>query len=460
MLGPTILMGMTFPLVSRAIVGKVEEVGAGVGLAYGANTLGAVAGSLLAGFVLVPGLGLRGATFAAAAANLAVGVVFTVGGGGRRTLALALLHLPLAGLAAGGDWSWRLVNFYSAYLYLDGRPYEQIQASDRRTLERLYERDGADGYVAAFRTTDGHLLVQVGGKLEGTARVDVPNTLLLAHLPVAARPAAADSMLVVGLGAGVTLQAAKRLVPHVDLAEINEGVLEAVRRHGPPGVLEGVTVHRADARNLLLRDDRRYDVISSEPSYPTEFAVANLFTREFYEIAADRLTDAGVYCQWLPYYMLTNEDVTVMVRTFATVFPHASLWKVPGTLDLLAIGSRTPFAHAPEEIVRRVIASEPSLVGEFVLSRTPEQLAALARRDDVPVNTDDRPNPGVPGGAQLPGRGARRARAVGFERSPRSSPPSAPEVARGGSGDPPRCELVTLRPSPTRQLSASSSAGG
>ena len=391
MLGPTVLMGMTFPLVSRAMVGTLDEVGSGVGKAYGANTIGAVAGSLLAGFVLVPALGLRGTTFAAAAGNLAVGVAFTLAGGGRRGLLLALLALPLGGLAAGGEWSWRLVNFYSAYRYLDGRPYDAIHAADRRMLERLWERDGQDGYVAAFRTRDGHLLVQTGGKLEGTARLDLPNMLLLAHLPVVAHAGEPSSMLVVGLGAGVTLEASKRLVPRVELVEINDGVLEAVSRHGSPGLLDGIEVHRADARNLLLREERRYDVISSAPSYPTEFAVANLFTREYYEIAARRLADGGIYCQWLPYYMLTNDGVTLMLRTFTSVFPRASLWRVPGSLDLIVLGSLSPFSRPPEEVERRVLEAAPALQGEFSLSREPDQLAELSRREDVPINTDDRP---------------------------------------------------------------------
>ena len=198
-------------------------------------------------------------------------------------------------------------------------------------------------------------------------------------------------MLVIGLGAGVTLEAAKRVVPRVELAEISGGILEAVRRHGPPGVLDGVIVHRADARNHLLRTEARYDIISSEPSYPTDFSVSNLFTRDYFLVAAERLEDGGVYCQWLPYYMLTNEDVTIMVKTFASVFPHAALWKVPRSLDLLLVGSRAPFVFAPSAIARRVAELSAGAQLDLVLSRSPEQVAEVARLPDVPVNTDDRP---------------------------------------------------------------------
>ncbi len=390
MLGPTALMGMTFPLVARATVDSFGEVGSAVGVAYAANTFGAVAGSLLAGFVLVPVLGLRGTTFTAASANLAIGALFAFGGGNLRVVALGLVYLPFLGAAASGEWSFRLVNFYTMHRYIEGPSYEVLHASDRRSQERLYEHDGPDGYVAAYRGEDGHLIMQVGGKLEGTASRDVPNTLMLAYLPVAAHPAP-RSMLVIGLGAGVTLDAAKRAVSDVELAEINADVIEAVRRHGPSGVLDGVTIHRADARNLLLRSEARYDVISSEPSYPTDFPVANLFTREFFELASRRLAPRGVFCQWLPYYMLTNDDVTMMVKTFASAFPHASLWKVQGSLDLLLLGSVAPFAKETDAIMRRVAELSPALTREVVLSRSPAQVADLARREDVPVNTDDRP---------------------------------------------------------------------
>jgi len=101
MLGPTLLMGMTFPLAVKALGGAAEHVGATVGKVYGFNTLGSVAGSLLTGFFVVPGLGLRGATYVAASANIVVGLGLLgwSGGRGRRLGAGALL--ASAAMAAG-----------------------------------------------------------------------------------------------------------------------------------------------------------------------------------------------------------------------------------------------------------------------------------------------------------------------------------------------------------------------
>lgn len=399
MLVPTVLMGMTFPLAARAVTVRLEEVGRGVGNAYTFNTLGAVVGSMLTGFLLLPALGLRASTAVAGGVNLAVGVLLVALSGdraSRRAVALALLYVPAAAWALSDDPGWTLVSFYRAPELREAPSYGVVMARDRATLRLLSQDEWAEGRLAAYRTTDGHLVLQVGGKIEGTGTGDLANTLLLAYLPLAAHPRP-ERVLVVGLGAGVTVAAARRGAPDVDVVEIHPGVVEAVRRHGPAGVLDGVDVAVDDARNFLLGASARgteppWDVITSEPSYPTEAGVANLFTREYYALAAGRLAPGGIYAQWLPYYLLANDDVTMMIKTFVSVFPEATLWKVPGSLDLILLGSRAPFARGPEEIRARVAElgrGGPPL--EFVLSRGPEALRAVAADPAVPLNEDDHP---------------------------------------------------------------------
>jgi spermidine synthase len=70
---PTALMGGTLPIASKGLVRGLDAIGEEVGRLYGINTFGAALGVLLAGFFLLPLLGLRGAVLLAAAANLAVG---------------------------------------------------------------------------------------------------------------------------------------------------------------------------------------------------------------------------------------------------------------------------------------------------------------------------------------------------------------------------------------------------
>ena len=395
MLLPTVLMGATFPLVSRKVTANLAEMGRKVGDAYSMNTVGAVLGSLAVGFLLIPTLGIKGASFVAAAINLAtgLGVVLLAGGGRSKSL---LFFLPL--FAASGYWNAHasqesgLLNFYSARRYLgDNLPFASIDSAARRENRELFARDYAEGTVRAFAQRDGTLVLQVGGKLEGTSRIDMANTVLLALLPIASHPAPRD-FLTVGLGAGITLGTAKDHLPHVDLVEIHPGVLEAVSRHGRPGLLDGITVIRNDARNYLLTTEKEYDIISSEPSYPSESSVAGLFTQDYYRLAAGRLRKDGIYCQWLPYYVLTNADITMMVKTFASVFPYTYVWKVTSSVDLIMVGSREPFRVSPQEIMARVQGmNRTGFPLDYTLSRTPEQVREIASRPDVPVNTDDLP---------------------------------------------------------------------
>lgn len=69
---PTTLMGATFPVLLCGVLSSHERFGFTAGFLYAANTLGAVTGSFISGFFLVPALGLRLTTWSAAAVNLLI----------------------------------------------------------------------------------------------------------------------------------------------------------------------------------------------------------------------------------------------------------------------------------------------------------------------------------------------------------------------------------------------------
>ncbi len=121
--------------------------------------------------------------------------------------------------------------------------------------------------------------------------------------------------------------------------------------------------------------------------------MVNLFTKDFYELAASRLNPGGVYCQWLPYYFLSNDDVTMMIRTFGSVFDHVYLWKIEQSMDLLMVGSKTPFSFSAEEITDKTrLLNRRGIPLPFVLSRTTDEIRKIVlERKDIPINTDDRP---------------------------------------------------------------------
>jgi spermidine synthase len=71
---PTLLMGATLPVLSRIVIRQLARVERELGRLYAINTVGAVAGSLLAGFFLIRLLGVHGTVYVAVAGNLAVGI--------------------------------------------------------------------------------------------------------------------------------------------------------------------------------------------------------------------------------------------------------------------------------------------------------------------------------------------------------------------------------------------------
>jgi spermidine synthase len=391
MLVPTLLMGATFPIVSRRITRSMEEMGTKVGKAYSLNTLGAVAGSLTAGFLLIPELGVGGTVIAAALLNAAIALSM-LSLSEQKVLKPLLIALPLLALSA----VWAGISEPKAYLInfhtVQRKPIEDVVKNmGKYNVRQVFHEDSAHGEVRAFKTEDGELLLQVGGKLEGTGFGDLPNTLLLAYLPIAMHPKA-ESFLTIGLGAGITLAAAKDAVDDVDLVEVNPGVINAVRLHGLPEILDGVEIIRSDARNYLLRTGKKYDVISSHPSYPTESMVSNLFTREFFEIALRRLNTHGILCQWLPYGMLKQEGVDMMIKTFGSVFPYTHAWRVDTTRDILLTGSRDFIPFSLKEIASRIKKLSPSnLPVGYSLIMSPSEVHEIVHSTHVPVNTDDQP---------------------------------------------------------------------
>jgi spermidine synthase len=169
-----------------------------------------------------------------------------------------------------------------------------------------------------------------------------------------------------------------------------------------------------DGRNHLLRTRDFYDVIVSEPSNPWITGVSNLFTREFYETALARLSPGGVFGQWFHYYRFEPEDLQVELRTFASVFPQATLWLVPPVTgpngpalaaDLLLVGSRSPqslewprlraaFAGAVGEDLRMTgsLPDEAALVASWTLGdEALRRYANAALGGHLSMNTDDQP---------------------------------------------------------------------
>lgn len=414
---PAVLMGMHFPMAARAVAGYGQGLGRPVGIVYGINALGGAAGAFLAGFVMLPVLGVQGTVFAAAAGGLlAAGVLVLCAGrafhGGRTAmlrpaLAMTLAALALLFLTRRPPWDPLLMTA-GLYQYAASFPDHSREGVLRYSVapyELVFYEEGLSSVVTVARYKgSADRWLAVNGKVDASTTGDMPTQVLLSLLPMqfVQRP---EDVLVIGLASGVTAGSAS-LLPEIErlrIVELEPAMDRAARffaawNHSVLSDPRVELVHN-DARNhLLLAAPASYDVIVSEPSNPWISGVANLFTREFLELGRSRLKPGGAWSQWVPIYGMDSRDLRVVLKTFAEVFPHVVVYSTIDYNDLVLIGSDSPLEPS-ERAARRLldrpeVASELSragvdsaigLVSLFLMDRA--GIAEMAA--GVPVNTDD-----------------------------------------------------------------------
>jgi len=154
-----------------------------------------------------------------------------------------------------------------------------------------------------------------------------------------------------------------------------------------------------DGRMELRRSDERYDLITLEPPPPSAAGVVNLYSSNFYKLAASRLNDKGIVAQWLPLPTQNDEDTRALVRSFIDVFPYTSLWSTelheamlvgslqPIELDVPRISQRFGQPQTSAALANVGIGSPEALIATWVTDR--EGLRRFA--GDAAAVTDDWP---------------------------------------------------------------------
>jgi len=404
LLAPAMAQGACLPLLAAAAAARTR-IERAAGAVYAASTAGSVAGFLLAGFALLPGLGARRSLAAAAAAALALALLLRPPApGAPRRLAIAAAGLaPLLLLLLP---AWDAASMSGGGL-LYGRLYRAAAAGGlgeavRLRGEVLYERDGGDGLVTVRRNAAGILSLQINGKTEASSGGDMATQLLAGHLPLILHGAARDA-LVIGLASGVSLGAAARHpLARLEAIEIARAVPEAARLFDAAngGVLDDPRARLVldDARAWLIARPRRWDVIASQPSNPWVAGVAGLFTTDMYRLLRERLRPGGIVAQWVQAYRIAPEDLRGIVASFLAVFPDATLWEEsPGGGDLFLVGGLgskggidpAGLAAAPAaawaDLARAGVDGPADLLARFVAG--PRALGSFAR--GARLHTDD-----------------------------------------------------------------------
>jgi spermidine synthase len=329
--------------------------------------------------------------------------------GARRAIGAPLavaIAVPLCFLATGPTAVWRHSGIGAGRAQATISSWNQLREWTR-TMQRaiVWDEDGTESSVALSVEPAGYSFI-VNGKGDGSARTDAGTQVMHGLLGAILNPDARRS-LVIGLGTGSTAGwlGVVPTMDRVDVVELEPLIVDIARACDEVNrdVLRNPKVHITigDAREVLLTARDHYDLIASEPSNPFRAGVASLFTREYYQAASQRLTEGGLFLQWVQLYEIDAPTLKTVYATLASVFPYVEAWEAGGS-DLVLVGAKRSLVHRADVLARRM-QEEPfksalnvawravdlhGLLAHFVAN---ERLAPLiVRLPGVVINTDDR----------------------------------------------------------------------
>lgn len=393
---PTLLMGVTFPLVTQLYHRSCGRLGRSVGNIYSANTLGCILGSSLTGFALIPQIGMERTLQLSAAGFFLVAALYAARAGNRVWVLFCALS-PLCCFTPAWDPS-----LIYAGLATHG---VNMRNDDSPILPHLptYLRDGLSGSVSVLIWQPGGITMRVNGKPEASLGLSdrLPQTYLgLIPVLYVQNP---KRVGVVGLGSGLTLKAAAAAptVESAECAELEPFVIEAERYFAPYNdhVAQDprMKLRYADGRTMIMGDSKTFDCIVSVPSNPWVAGIGNLYTQDFYKSARSKLSQGGVFMQWVNLYALSSKDLQTVIQTFGSVFPEAQLWALGGDLALVGGATRIDLAgieryykessYLQNELMDLGFRRPAQLIGNYCC---PLQFA-IQNEPKVPFNTDDNP---------------------------------------------------------------------
>ena len=394
-----LLMGLAFPIGLRLwarggrdtaapanpTAGRsAERTARRVGTFYSLNVAGAIAGSLAAGFFLLPILGSR-------AAIILLGTLAF--GSGLALLWISELKTPgrvAIGLAASA--------VFAVAAWLSPDAFVQFVEQRYRRQEIVWREEGVEATVVVHKAANHELSLTVNGNHEAsTGGVMTYVHRRIGHLPMALHPFARTA-LVIGMGGGATAGAVSiHDGVDVDVVELAGAVVRGARFFDTInyGVLSRPNVHLRvdDGRNYLMLTRRRYDIVTADVIHPIFAGSGNLYSREYFQLLRQVLNPGGLVLQWAAG---TEAEYKAIARTFVSVFPETTVW-VDGSL---LVGSLEPLQLRRAEFEAKLglpgrarglhdlgIESFDKLVTTFVAG--PDELRAYV--GPGPILTDDRP---------------------------------------------------------------------
>lgn len=383
-LGPAFLMGTVMPLILIWASKGHSSTSVGlVGRSYAVNTVGAIVGAFCTGFILIPRAGTKHTIlFAAALCVVVAGLAYQPperlsDGDVRRSVAVgvtALLVVMLVVFAPRMNLENLSVGAYDSLIRVLAKTREGVNERAEKGPgfhKLLMYEEGPTSTVSVRKDWDITSLA-INGRTNASDREDMPTQVMLGQLPLLLAPSIKNG-LVIGFASGVSAGAMLQSpIESLECLELEPATIDASRffEHVNNRPLDDPRLRLIidDARTYLRVTNTHFDIIVSEPSHPWVSGVANLFTREFFELGRDRLTNTGLFAQWLQVYQLSTASLRSVLATYQKVFPHVMVFRVGGATkgkDLILLGSREPLTldRVAERMSNPRIAAELARVG-------------------------------------------------------------------------------------------------
>ncbi|MEW6321376.1 MAG: fused MFS/spermidine synthase [Acidobacteriota bacterium] len=387
MLPTTLLLGAAFPIGLLLWTGPTSSPAsaARVGVFYALNVFGAIAGSVVAGFLLLPALGSRGSLIAASGLALAASVALA--------LSQWTARPNFAGfMAMVGPVAFAMTALNSV------DPFDVALDRFHRGEVVLWRQEGVQTTVTVHeRQTSGRPMRIM--YLDGMHQANDSDSTAFVHHRIGALPVMLHpnpkTALVVGLGGGATAGAVSRFPGiDIDVVELSEAVVQgsSLFNHINFDLLSNprVTLRVDDGRNYLLATRRKYDVITADIILPRHAGAGSLYSKEYFELVRGALAPGGIALQWIAPE--TRTEYALIMRTFLEVFPHTTLWGdgslMVGTTEPFTV-SKTAYEARRQDPAFRALFDWDWATIERLYAAGPDELRAFV--GEGPLLTDDKP---------------------------------------------------------------------
>lgn len=367
--------GAIFTALGQHLHGRALDAARAAGLLALFNTLGAMFGPLLAGFVLLPVLGMEKSFFLCMLVYGGIALLLAQKTSARvlqarGTLALVAVYVLAAGFFPFGAMQGYLRLAASKH---DSYGFREIAVREGVVDTIQYLRKDFLGKPYVYQ------LLTNGFSMSGTGLFAKRYMNDYVYFARAFKPEMRDCLLICfGVGNTAKAMTEDKGFERIDVVDISPDVLEMSNIVFEPADNPlndpRVRTHIEDGRFFLQTTERRFDLITAEPPPLISAGTVNLYTQEYFQLLYERLRDGGMTTYWLPVHQISQEETRAILKAFSSVFPNATLW-AGKSLDWMLVGVRGELAPVSQEAFSR--QWEAPRVGDMLRKigfETPPQL--------------------------------------------------------------------------------------